>query len=85
MQGSAAGGRGRAKAQSCAGSEHDSLSEELDKLVQETEQQKVSASADVTAMGPNAENLNQYLQKLQKDLDDCLKDRCANYSCLRST
>ena len=79
MQGSAAGGRGKAKAQSYADSEHDSASEELAKLVQETEQQNASASADITAMGSNAENLNQYLQKLQKDMDDCLKDRYATY------
>lgn len=77
MQGSVAGARKKGTVRSCTASEHDSVSEELAKLTEETEQQNTSASADVENMGSNADRLNQYLQKLQKDLDDCLKDRCA--------
>lgn len=80
MQGSAAGTRMKGTSQSGAESDKGSVSEELDRLMQETEQQKTSASTDLRTIGSNADRLNEYLQKLQKDLDECLKDRYVLHS-----
>jgi hypothetical protein len=74
MKESGAGGGKKGESWLCAGSENECVSRELEHLVQLTEQEKASACVDVSTMGSNARLLDEYLQKLQKDLDDCLKD-----------